>query len=71
VTSFRSHGYAQTSEPTYLLTLVDRGADFLAASGEIGSALCQALKGEARRRVEAGQFYGQIAYASMIAQRPA
>lgn len=69
IVSFRGHGYAQTREATYLLTLVDRGADSLAASG-IGAPLADALKAEARRRVAASQFYGQIAYASLIARSP-
>ena len=29
----RSHGYMQTSDPEYMLTLVDRGADTLASWG--------------------------------------
>src|SRR5262245_21507013 len=29
----RSHGYLQTADPMYMLTLVDRGADTLVASG--------------------------------------
>jgi hypothetical protein len=29
------------------------------------------LKAEARRRVEAGTFFGHIAYAEVIAHRPA
>jgi arsenite methyltransferase len=30
----RSHGYLQTRQPAYMLTLVDRGADALASWGE-------------------------------------
>jgi hypothetical protein len=33
-------------------------------------AEAQALKAEARRRVAAGEFFGNIAYASLIARRP-
>jgi SAM-dependent methyltransferase len=68
---FRSHGYAQTAAPSYTLTLVDRGADALAAAGRIGPGLAAALKDEARRRVEAGAYFSFIAYASLIARRPA
>jgi ubiquinone/menaquinone biosynthesis C-methylase UbiE len=68
---FRSHGYAQTATPSYTLTLVDRGADALAAAGRIGPELAAALKAEARRRVERGAFFGFIAYASLTARRPA
>jgi ubiquinone/menaquinone biosynthesis C-methylase UbiE len=34
VTSLRSRGYTQTTEPQYMLTIVDRGADLLAGAGE-------------------------------------
>jgi ubiquinone/menaquinone biosynthesis C-methylase UbiE len=71
VETFRSHGYLQFAEPTYLLTIVDRGADFLANSGQIGAELAAALKTEARQRVECGRFFGHIAYASLTARKPA
>ena len=53
-----------------MLTIVDRGADILRASGQIGEETSAALKGEARRRVELGAFFGHIAYVSLIARRP-
>jgi SAM-dependent methyltransferase len=68
--SSRSHGYLQTSRPEYMLTLVDRGADTLASWGRIGPELCASLKSEARRRADAGEFFGFIAFASLIAQKP-
>jgi SAM-dependent methyltransferase len=52
VVSSRSHGYLQTSDPEYMLTLVDRGADTLASWGRIGPDLCASLKAEAQRRAE-------------------
>ena len=67
---FDSHGYAQTSEPDYLLTLIDRGADALAGWGRIDTAMAEALKKEARRRVDDGEFFGFIAFASLIARKP-
>jgi len=67
---FDGHAYLQTVEPGYLLTLVDRGADALAGGGTIGRELAEALKAEARRRVEAGGFYGSIVFASLIARKP-
>ncbi len=70
VTSFRSHGYAETSEPSYMLTVVDRGAEILAAAGRISAETADALKAEARRRADAGEFFGHIAYASLIARKP-
>jgi SAM-dependent methyltransferase len=66
----RSHGYLQTDQPEYMLTLVDRGADALAAWGRIGPALCASLKAEARRRAEADEFYGFIGFVSFIAWKP-
>ena len=69
-TSVRSHGYTQPAEPSYMLTLVDRGADVLASSGVMGKGKAAALKSEARRRSEAGAFFGHISYVSVIARKP-
>jgi ubiquinone/menaquinone biosynthesis C-methylase UbiE len=68
-TRLRSHGYAQTTDPAYLLSIVDRGTDALVTGGRIGAELGEALKGEARRRVRAGSFFGYIAYASLTARK--
>jgi len=70
MTKQRSFGYVETAAPDYMLTIVDRGADVLAASGRIGGELAEALKAEARSRVSGGRFYGSIAYASMVARKP-
>lgn len=70
VVRVRSHGYVETAEPHYMLTVIDRGADALAAAGRLGPHAAEGLKEEARRRAEEGAFYGQIAYASLIARRP-
>jgi hypothetical protein len=67
----RSHGFVQTSEPDYMLSIAERGADALAAAGRIGPELAAALKAEARRRVEAHSFFGHVAYASLTARKPA
>ena len=67
---FDSHGYAQTTKPDYMLTLLDRGADALASSKRIGPTLADALKKEARRRVDSGEFFGSISFASLIARKP-
>jgi SAM-dependent methyltransferase len=64
----RSHGYVET-EAAYMLTVIERGADFLVTAGRITSTLASALKAEARARVEASTFFGHIAYASLIAVR--
>ena len=54
----------------YMFALVDRGADALVASARITLETADALKAEARRRSDAGEFFGQIAYASLIARKP-
>jgi ubiquinone/menaquinone biosynthesis C-methylase UbiE len=71
VARVRSHGYVETDDPGYMLTIVDRGAERLAASGRLGKAAADALKEEARRRVADGAFFGHIAYASLLASRTA
>jgi ubiquinone/menaquinone biosynthesis C-methylase UbiE len=70
IARFRSHGFVETSEAEYMLTIVDRGADILRASGSIGDETAEALRAEARRRVEAGVFFGHIAYVSLTARKP-
>ena len=71
VDRFDSHGYLQADEPGYLMTLVERGADALVGWGRIDAAMAESLKSEARRRVEAGEFFGFIAFASLIGHKPA
>lgn len=70
IVRLRSHGYVENEEPGYILTLIDRGADTLVGAGRLGQPAADALKAEARRRVAAGEFFGHIAYASLIARRP-
>jgi ubiquinone/menaquinone biosynthesis C-methylase UbiE len=76
---FDSYSYLETAGEgselenpalSHLLTIVARGADALVAAGSIGEELAGALKAEARRRFDAGEFIGQIVYASLIAQKP-
>ncbi len=69
LTSFRSHGYVETAGGEYMLSVIDRGADLLSSRGQIDDDTATALKREARRRVEAGTFFGHIAYASLIARK--
>ncbi len=66
----RSHGYLAAEDPRYMLTLIDRGADFLADDGSITAEEADARKREARRRLESHEFFGFIAYMSLIATRP-
>ena len=70
VASLRSHGYTQTTEPQYMLTIIDRGADVLARAGSIGAEHAAALKNEARRRVKEGEFFGHISFIGLIARKP-
>jgi hypothetical protein len=51
-----------------MLSIIDRGADALVAQQRLTADAAAALKLEARRRAEAGTFFGHIAYASVIAR---
>jgi SAM-dependent methyltransferase len=67
----RSYGFVQIHDADYMVSIADRGADTLEASGRIGHGLADALKAEARRRVGDGSFFGHVAYASVLARKPA
>jgi ubiquinone/menaquinone biosynthesis C-methylase UbiE len=68
----RGHSYVEApASAGYMLAIVDRGADALVGSGRIGEDTATALKAEARRRSDAGEFFGHIAYVSLIAGKPA
>jgi SAM-dependent methyltransferase len=64
----RSHGFVDT-EGGYMLTVVERGIDMLHGFGQIGAEAANALRAEARRRVNDGAFFGHIAYGSLIARK--
>jgi hypothetical protein len=49
--------------------LETRGAEVLRAGGRVRDDTSSALKTEPRRRVEAGSFFGHIAYASLTARK--
>jgi ubiquinone/menaquinone biosynthesis C-methylase UbiE len=66
----RSYGFVQIGDADYMISIADRGADTLAANGRIGRELAEALKAEARRRVGDGSFFGHVAYASVLADKP-
>jgi ubiquinone/menaquinone biosynthesis C-methylase UbiE len=71
IEQLRGHSYVEApSSSGYMLAIVDRGADALAASGALGAEASDALKAEARRRSDAGEFFGHIAYVSLIARKP-
>jgi ubiquinone/menaquinone biosynthesis C-methylase UbiE len=71
IETFTSHGFVETTEAGYMLTVVDRGAELLCAAGPLGEETAAALKAEARRRVDAETFFGHIAYAGLVACKPA
>ncbi len=64
------HGYVKISEPRYLVTLIERGAEAIAATGTIGPEVVAAMRAEAERRICATAFYGQIMFACLVAQKP-
>jgi ubiquinone/menaquinone biosynthesis C-methylase UbiE len=67
---FRSHSYTEApSSGGYMLAIIDRGADALLADGRVSPEGAEALKAEARRRSDAGEFFGHIAYASLVARK--
>ena len=69
VQSLRSYGYTQTSDPAYMLTLIDRGADLLVEVGSLTADSADALRKEAHRRARAGEFFGHISFVSVIPRR--
>jgi SAM-dependent methyltransferase len=71
IEQLRGHSYVEApSSAGYMLAIVDRGADALAAAGSVAAETADALKAEARRRSDAGEFFGHIAYVSLIARKP-
>jgi ubiquinone/menaquinone biosynthesis C-methylase UbiE len=67
----RSYGYVEAPDPGFMLSSwVDLGADALVAAGRIGADVASALKAEARRRVASGEYFGHIAYMSVVARKP-
>jgi ubiquinone/menaquinone biosynthesis C-methylase UbiE len=72
VEHLRGHSYVEApASAGYMLAIVDRGADALLVSGRIGEKTAAALKAEARRRSDAGEFFGHIGYVSLIGSKPA
>jgi len=65
----RSYRYAP-DDPSYLLSIIDRGADALSDAATIDPALGGALKDEARRRVRDQCFAAAMNYFLLTAVRP-
>jgi len=66
---FSSHGYTAVSDPSYMLTFIDRGIEMMVSTGVLGPNQGESLRSEAERRVESGEFFGQITYVSAIAHK--
>jgi ubiquinone/menaquinone biosynthesis C-methylase UbiE len=69
VASVRSHGYVQNTNPEYMMTIVSRGIDALVGSRRIGREVADSLRAEARRRADAGEFFGHIGYISVVGRK--
>jgi ubiquinone/menaquinone biosynthesis C-methylase UbiE len=70
VVHFMSHGYLEVSNPGYMFSVIDRGADVMVDNGTLHTMKAEALKAEAQRRRDVGEFFGFIAYFSLIARKP-
>ena len=66
----RGHAYVAEGDAAYFLTVIDRGADRMVETGLLFPATAEALKAEARLRVEADRFFGFMSYVSQIARKP-
>ena len=49
---------------------VDLGSDALVAARHLGAEAASAMKAEAPRRVTTGEYFGHIAYMSLVAGKP-
>jgi len=65
----RSYGLVETLSPGLTLSWIDRGADALTQDGTISAEFAGAMKVEGKRRADSGQFFGYMAYASLIAHK--
>ncbi len=65
----RGYAYNAACDAEYMLTILDRGADALEASGTISANLALALKDEGRLRAEQGNFFGLITYGKLHAKK--
>ncbi|MFL6647354.1 MAG: methyltransferase domain-containing protein, partial [Sulfurifustaceae bacterium] len=70
VMGLRSHGYVEAQDAGYMMTWIDRGADALLHAGRIGKEQAEALKAEARRRTVTKEWFGHIAFASILGRKP-
>ena len=68
--STHSHGYVEAPAGAYMLTWIERGADVLVQRGCIGADTARALNAEAKRRSDELQWFGHIAFASVVSRKP-
>lgn len=68
--AMQSHGYVEAPSSGYMLTWIDRGADVLTQSGCISKQTADALKAEAKRRSDDSNWFGHIAFCSVISRKP-
>jgi ubiquinone/menaquinone biosynthesis C-methylase UbiE len=66
----RSHGYVEGPEAGYMMSWIERGADVLVRSGQIGAELASALKAEAQRRSRERQWFAHISFGSILGRKP-
>lgn len=65
-----SHGYVEAGEGGYLLSWIERGAEALQQQGRIDAAQVEVFKDEAQRRCQLRQWFGHIAFASILGRKP-
>jgi hypothetical protein len=53
-----------------MLTVIDRGIEIMLGPNGISVEIAEALRLEARSRVQTGSFFGHIAYGSLVARKP-
>ena len=66
----RAHGYVAEGEAAYFMTVIERGADKMVENGLVFPQTGEALKAEAKLRLEANRFFGFMSYVSQIAHKP-
>jgi hypothetical protein len=66
----RAHAHTSAACTDYVVALVDRGADALRSTGTVRPEQAAALEDEGRPRMDAGTFFGRIAYVSVVSRRP-
>ena len=67
----RAHPYMAEGEAPYFQSVIRRGADLLAGTGDISPGMAEAIKAEASRRIDEGSFFGFISFVSLLGTKPA